>query len=492
MKIKKLLFLTIMLFTASLVYGQTYLTEGFETSVPPSGWLQYQSTGSNSWAQTTSRVHAGTYSAYFNDFSGDNDVWLITSSIDLSTSTSPQLTYWDNVDYSGSADQHNVKISTDYTGSGDPSLATWTLLNGVIGTEDTWVENGPYSLSAYKVSGVYIAWQYVGNYASDWYIDDVLVDEGPVGPGAPTSPSPTNGATSIAINNNPDISWTNPAGTVYNEVYFSTTEADVTNKVVGARVLNGSPGTFYTSYNQVADLAYNTTYYWRVLETDATGTTDGSVWSFTTVYQPTTVPWTEGFEGIAAAGDWPGGWDHDGDWDTYTSSTTYNRQPRTGSNFASCKYSADDWAYSCPITLEASKTYNFSVWYITDGNSGWTTLEVKYGTGQTSGDMTNAICSVSSPTNTTYQELTGSFSPASDGTYYIGIHVEATSSPWYITIDDLSLAETVPKDIAVNSASIALPANVWCYFQGGSYTVSAVIENKGTETDPTSVTLTYK
>ena len=170
------LLLAIMLFTASLAFAQWVVDEGFETSVPPSGWIEYQVTGSNSWAQTSSRANTGTYSAFFNDFSGDNDVWLITPVSDLSGMTSPKLKYWENVHYGSWADSHNVKYSTDYSGSGDPTLATWTTLNSTIGTEDTWVEkefNLPTSAT------VYVAFQYVGNYASEWYIDDVKVGQLP-------------------------------------------------------------------------------------------------------------------------------------------------------------------------------------------------------------------------------------------------------------------------------------------------------------------------
>ncbi len=160
----------------------TYLTEGFETAVPPTGWTEYQAVGTNSWAQSSARYNTGSYSAYFNDYSGDNTVWLITSAIDLSSATAPRFSYYDNVNYSTWADGHNVLISSDYTGTGDPGAATWDSLNYTIGTEDTWVQNGPYDLSSYNGSSVYIAFQYIGNFASEWYLDDFLVEETPTDP----------------------------------------------------------------------------------------------------------------------------------------------------------------------------------------------------------------------------------------------------------------------------------------------------------------------
>ncbi len=152
-------------------------SEGFESAVPPAGWTQWQEIGTNNWAQTSSRANSGTYSAFFDDFSGDNEVWLISNSIDLNSYNNEVVSYYENVNYGSWADQHNVLISTDYSGSGDPTTATWTTLNSTIGTEDTWVQQ-TFDISGYTGTA-YIAFQYIGNYASEWYIDDYAVNGDP-------------------------------------------------------------------------------------------------------------------------------------------------------------------------------------------------------------------------------------------------------------------------------------------------------------------------
>lgn len=176
---KKITLLTLVFFVFSFTHAQ-YLNEGFETAVPPTGWLDEvgSTNGANTdiWEQTTTQANSGTYSAYFND-GGAGDRWLISPVMDLSGGTTPQLTYYDHVNFVSFADTHDVLYSTDYSGSGDPEVATWTLINGVIGTEDTWVENGPYALPLNAT--VYIAFHYIGDNAADWYIDDVLVQEPP-------------------------------------------------------------------------------------------------------------------------------------------------------------------------------------------------------------------------------------------------------------------------------------------------------------------------
>jgi T5SS/PEP-CTERM-associated repeat protein len=91
-------------------------------------------------------------------------------------------------------------------------------------------------------------------------------------PGQAASPNPANGATSVSITN--DLSWTAGSGATSHDVYFGTT----------------SPGTFRgnqtaTTYD-TGTMAYSTTYYWRIDEKNAGGTTTGVVWSFTTAAAP--------------------------------------------------------------------------------------------------------------------------------------------------------------------------------------------------------------
>ena len=88
------------------------------------------------------------------------------------------------------------------------------------------------------------------------------------GPGQATNPNPANGATGVSTT--ATLSWTAGAGATSHDVYFGTT----------------SPGTFRgnqtaTTYNP-GTMASGTTYYWRIDEKDATHTTTGVVWHFTT------------------------------------------------------------------------------------------------------------------------------------------------------------------------------------------------------------------
>ena len=87
-------------------------------------------------------------------------------------------------------------------------------------------------------------------------------------PGAASNPSPSSGATGVAVTT--DLSWTAGSGATSHNVYFGTS----------------SPGT--SRGNQTATtydtgtMANSTVYYWRIDEVNAYGTTTGTVWSFTT------------------------------------------------------------------------------------------------------------------------------------------------------------------------------------------------------------------
>ncbi len=97
----------------------------------------------------------------------------------------------------------------------------------------------------------------------------------PPPPAQASNPSPATGATNISVTT--DLSWTAGTGSpTSRDIYFGTV----------------SPGTFRgnqtaTTYD-TNTMSNNTTYYWRIDEKNAGGTTTGIVWNFTTV--PDTTP----------------------------------------------------------------------------------------------------------------------------------------------------------------------------------------------------------
>jgi hypothetical protein len=153
---------------------------------------------------------------------------------------------------------------------------------------------------------------------------------------------------------------------------------------------------------------------------------------------------------------------------SYLAATTYNRINRTpgGSKFASFRWGSNDWIYTPALYLTAGSQYQFSYWYITDGFSGWTNVKAAVGSAQTLAAMTTIIGTIANPTNTSYQQYTGTFTPSTSGYYFFGINCVATNSPFYLTIDDIGVDLVVAPGAPTTSNNTPICA-------GNSFTLTA-------------------
>jgi len=96
----------------------------------------------------------------------------------------------------------------------------------------------------------------------------------PPPPGQAVNPSPGNGATGVSIYAN--LSWTAGSGSTSSDVYFGTDSTPDSGEFQGNQTTTTfDPGT----------MTNGITYYWRIDEMNASGTTTGNVWSFTTEQQ---------------------------------------------------------------------------------------------------------------------------------------------------------------------------------------------------------------
>lgn len=133
---------------------------------------------------------------------------------------------------------------------------------------------------------------------------------------------------------------------------------------------------------------------------------------------------------------------------TYTTNqSSWNQINHTigGSKFGSFRYGANDWFFSPNLPLVANQDYLISFWYITDGLSGWQTIEAKLGMGANPGAMTiTAGTPVSNPMNTTYQQYSAVVRVTATGNYNLGIHCIGNFSPWYVSIDDIGVQGLPP------------------------------------------------
>lgn len=218
----------------------------------------------------------------YDDALGAQDEWLITPTLDLTGASSYVFTAEIGLSYYWSVSPFNnydvfVKISTD---GGTSWTQLWTESD--LGVFTNWVMN-PVTLDLTQFAGnanVKIAFQYVGADGAALYLDNVKVLVPPSSPpNCPTLISPATGSTGTPYTV-VDFSWDAPSSgeTVDSYDVYLDTNADPTT-LVG--------NTTSTSFT-IEDLLPTTTYYWKVVPKNLSGSATGcSVFSFTTEESPT-------------------------------------------------------------------------------------------------------------------------------------------------------------------------------------------------------------
>ena len=171
--------------TAFDPFNQNFNDPNFLTT---SGWSQYSKTGAQVWASTNfghtclTGCTSATVdkAAQINGYASgaqDNEDWLISPQLDLTGFVNyPALSFWSVSAFAG--DGLQLKYSTDYTGSGDPTLATWTTLDGKFPASNTamWTKSSNIILPKLNM---YVAIIYTSNTtaASRWTFDDWLLED---------------------------------------------------------------------------------------------------------------------------------------------------------------------------------------------------------------------------------------------------------------------------------------------------------------------------
>ncbi|MGD0077832.1 MAG: hypothetical protein ABSB91_04290, partial [Sedimentisphaerales bacterium] len=147
---------------------------------------------------------------------------------------------------------------------------------------ERWDKNSSYNSGACSTKAITspgantITWTFSGSSATMIHSMAAFAPSDsttPTPPGKATAPTPANAATGVSVTT--DLGWTAGSGATSHDVYFGTI----------------SPGTFRgnqsgTTYD-TGTMANGTTYYWRIDEKNADGTTTGDIWSFTTIYKRT-------------------------------------------------------------------------------------------------------------------------------------------------------------------------------------------------------------
>ncbi|RYF75906.1 MAG: ExeM/NucH family extracellular endonuclease, partial [Comamonadaceae bacterium] len=184
-------------FTGTAGTGSPGLTEAVETAVgaapnyaqpfnDATGFADFtkysqDADAANSWfLNSTAGNDKAAEANGFGDTAAAND-WLISKAFNLNGTAVEFLSFrtWTNFTDSGFAQPLTLKYSTDYSGTGDPALATWTELTFTASprASQTWTDSGLIDLSELSGTNVHFAFQYqssgtASNSSSSWRVDD--------------------------------------------------------------------------------------------------------------------------------------------------------------------------------------------------------------------------------------------------------------------------------------------------------------------------------
>jgi hypothetical protein len=160
--------------------GELLVKDFNDDDVNSGGWLVQQVIGTDTWeigdlGSWEDRPYA--VISNYDDGNSACESWLISPSLDLSSSSAASLSFDNAYNYSG--DPLALLISTDYAGTGDPNAATWTSLTATWSTGGfAFVNSGNIDLADYLTSNVRIAFKYTGSDSSGrtWEIDNIIIN----------------------------------------------------------------------------------------------------------------------------------------------------------------------------------------------------------------------------------------------------------------------------------------------------------------------------
>ncbi len=135
--------------------------ETFSSNFPL--WIKHSVVGSQIWTLDTTFGNPGSCAKMSGYSSGNkaNEDWLISPVINMTTIASATLSFDTATKFAGAPLQ--VLISSDYSGSGDPTSATWTPFTAILSPSTgsyIWTGSGKINISEFSGSNIYISFKY--------------------------------------------------------------------------------------------------------------------------------------------------------------------------------------------------------------------------------------------------------------------------------------------------------------------------------------------
>lgn len=143
-------------------------------------WTKVSVVGAQVWTLSTTFGTPAPCAVMTGFASGNfaNEDWLISPAIDLTGTANASIVFQTASRYAGN--QMQVYVSTNYAGSGDPNLATWTEVFGTLDTNINafvWTSSGLVDISTSAGGPVHVGFKYTSTTtaSSTWEVDNVRV-----------------------------------------------------------------------------------------------------------------------------------------------------------------------------------------------------------------------------------------------------------------------------------------------------------------------------
>jgi hypothetical protein len=145
-------------------------------------------------------------------------------------------------------------------------------------------------------------------------------------------------------------------------------------------------------------------------------------------------------------------------WTANSTETMYNRTPRSGNWNATLVFAGESTLVH-PIMLEAGESYSLEFYARQDGTIGAAVKAVLGDNELLSGDVIQ-IMPASAVVNGNYQRFYTEFTAPGTGLYYIGIYGYVNTTPWFLSLDDITI------DLVDNSENLVPPNNLQASVDG--------------------------
>lgn len=170
----------------------------------------------------------------------------------------------------------------------------------------------------------------------------------------------------------------------------------------------------------------------------------------------------ENFEGVTPTA-FPSGWavvNSNGDAYTWlTQATGGNLDPQCA-RYPYGSVAANDWFFTCGVTLQAGKLYKVEFYYKGQSASYIEKMNVNFGTSQLVADTLPRIWDNAAITNITYSLGEATFNPPTTRTYYLGFHCYSAANQYYLYVDNIKIYALPTNDVGV-SKIFAAPCGIY-------------------------------